>query len=320
LPSAGLRAILDLSFGNLKHWSGMDRLQSLKVFVAVADAESFAGGARALGLSAPSATRGVGELETALGARLFTRTTRQVRLTEVGRAYLDEVRDILARLAVADDAAAGAAERPVGRLRITCPQEFGRLHVAPLITEFLDLNEGVSAELLMLDRMVNLVEEGVDIALRIGPLPSSDLAALKVGEVRRVVCGAPAYVASHGLPGTPSDLTEHRLIGTPTDTAVGVWRFGADETSVVKVAPRLSMTSVAAAIGIARDGWGLARALSYQVAEDVEAGLLQTVLDEHEPAPLPVHLVHVEGRRAAAKVRAFLDFAAPRLRKVLGSS
>lgn len=294
----------------------MDRLQSLKVFVAVAEAESFAGGARAVGLSAPSATRGVADLETALGARLFSRTTRRVRLTDVGRAYLEEVRDILERLQAAHDAASGAAGRPVGRLRITCPQEFGRLHVAPLVADFLDVHEGVSAEVLMVDRVVNLIEEGIDVAVRIGPLPSSDLAALKVGTVRRVVCGAPGYLDTQGTPDVPRDLARHRLIATPTDTARGSWRFGTDEAQAVKVAPRLAMTSVAAAIRVARQGWGLTRALSYQVADDIAAGNLCTVLDAYEPAPLPVHLVHVEGRRAAATVRSFLDFAAARLRRV----
>lgn len=294
----------------------MDRLQSLRVFVAVADAESFAGGARAVGLSAPSATRGVSDLEAALGTRLFTRTTRQVRLTEAGRTYLEEVRDILARLQAAGDAASGAAGTPVGKLRITCPQEFGRLHVAPLVTAFLDTHAGVSAEILMVDRVVNLVEEGIDVAVRIGPLPSSDLTALKVGEVRRVICGAPDYFPEHGVPELPSDLSHHRLIATQGDAASGSWRFGADETCVVRITPRLTMSSVAAALEIARRGWGLTRALSYQIAGDVEDGSLEIVLGAHEPAPMPVHLVHVEGRRAAAKVRTFLDFAAPRLRQV----
>jgi DNA-binding transcriptional LysR family regulator len=294
-----------------KECRDVDQLQSLQVFVAVADAESFAGGARAMGLSAPSATRGVGELEARLGMRLFTRTTRQVRLTEAGRAYLEEVRDVLARLRAAGDAASGTAGTPVGTLRITCPQEFGRLHVAPLVTEFLDAHAGVSAEIIMVDRVVNLVEEGFDLAVRIGPLPSSDLTAVKVGEVRRVVCGAPGYFAAHGSAEVPSDLLHHRLIAT----APAPWRFGADEACIVKIKPRLIVSSVAASLDIARMGWGLSRPLSYQIAGDVDEGGLRIVLERHEPAPIPIHLVHVEGRRAAAKVRSFLDFAIPRLRQ-----
>lgn len=295
----------------------MDRLQSLRVFVAVADAGSFSGGARSLGISAPSATRGVAELEAATGARLFIRTTRQLRLTEPGRAYLEEVRDILRQLQAADDAVSGAAAQPVGMLRITCPQEFGRLHLAPLVCDFLEAHEGISAELIMLDRVVNLVEEGFDLALRIGPLASSELTAVKLGAVRRVICGAPGYIEARGLPSVPSDLAGHRLIGARTDAAPLEWRFGADETTALRITPRLTMNSVAASLDLARRGWGLTRALSYQIAGDVARDRLRILLAPFEPRPLPVHMVHVEGRRAAGKVRAFLDFAAPRLRRVL---
>ncbi|WP_411839014.1 LysR family transcriptional regulator [Paracoccus sp. ME4] len=285
----------------------MDRLQSLRVFVAVADAGSFAGGARALGISAPSATRGVAALEASLGARLFTRTTRQMRLSEPGRAYLEEVRDILAQLQAADEAASGTAARPVGTLRITCPQEFGRLHVAPLVADFLDAHAGIRAEVVMLDRVVNLIEEGFDVALRIGPLPPSDLTAVRLGEVRRVVCGAPGYLARHGTPAHPADLARHRLIVGGGDGNAAPWRVGPS-------GPRLTLSSVAACLDLAREGRGLTRALSYQVAADVAADRLRTVLTGHEPDPMPVHLVHAEGRRVATKLRAFIDFAAPRLR------
>ncbi|QFU00530.1 HTH-type transcriptional regulator DmlR [Halomonas sp. THAF5a] len=294
----------------------MDRLQALSVFVAVAEAQSFAEAARATGLSAPSATRAINSLETALGARLFTRSTRRVRLTEVGQAYLEEVREILAHLQAADDAASGAANTPVGQLRITCPQEFGRLHVTPLVAEFLDRHPQVSAEVLMLDRIVNLVEEGLDIAVRIGHLPSSELTAVRVGRVRRVLCGSPDYFATWGRPQTPEDLAAHRVVSLASLSPTGEWRFGPEGAQAVRVHPRLCVSSVAAAIDIARQGWGLCRVLSYQVGPDLEAGRLETVLEDHEPAPLPVHFVHVEGRRAAAKVRAFLDFAAPRLRRL----
>ncbi|WP_251977148.1 LysR family transcriptional regulator [Salinicola avicenniae] len=294
----------------------MDRLQALKVFVAVADAESFAQAARATGLSAPSATRAVSLLETTLGARLFTRSTRQVKLTEAGRMYLGEVRDILAHLQAADDMASGVANTPVGQLRITCPQEFGRIHVAPLLTDFLDEHPRVRADVLMVDRIVNLVEEGLDIAVRIGHLPSSELSAVRIGQVRRVICGSPDYFATHGRPQTPSDLASHRVISSGSTLPLDEWRFGRDETHSVRVNPQLTVSSLAAAIDIARRGWGLCRVLSYQVGTDLESGTLQTVLEDHEPASLPVHLVHVEGRRAAAKVRAFIDFAVPRWRRI----
>ncbi|WP_110657166.1 LysR family transcriptional regulator [Salinicola halimionae] len=296
----------------------MDRLQALKVFVAVAEAESFAKGARTTGLSAPSATRAINTLETALGARLFTRSTRRVKLTEVGQTYLGEVREILAHLQAADDIASGSANTPVGQLRITCPQEFGRIYVAPLLTEFLDDHPQVRADVLMVDRIVNLVEEGFDIAVRIGHLPSSDLSAVRIGQVRRVICGSPDYIARWGHPQTPSDLASHRIVSSGSTTALNEWRFGSDGSQAVRVSPRLRVTSVAASIDIARRGWGLCRVLSYQVGPDLESGDLQAVLEEYEPAPLPIHFVHVEGRRAAAKVRAFIDFAAPRLRQIEG--
>lgn len=294
----------------------MDRVQSLEVFIAVAEAESFAGGARAVGLSAPSATRGVNALEQRLGARLFTRTTRRVRLTDVGQAYLEDARHILAQLQAADDAAAGAATNPVGQLRITCSNEFGRIYVAPVLTDFLDTYPDVTADVLMVDRVVNLVEEGFDIAVRIGPLPSSGLSAVRVGRVRRVVCGAPAYFHKHGVPQSPEHLRDHQIVAAAPVSPMADWRFGAEMQDVIRVAPRLSVSSVAAGIAVARQGWGLTRVLSYQIGPDLEVGDLQTVLEEFEPDPLPIHLVHVEGRRAAAKVRAFIDFAKDRLRAV----
>ncbi|OHV13900.1 LysR family transcriptional regulator [Kushneria phosphatilytica] len=294
----------------------MDRLQALKVFVAVAEAEGFARGARAAGISPPSATRAINTLEQTLGARLFTRSTRRVRLTDAGRAYLEDVREILTQLQAADDAASGAANTPVGQLRLTCPQEFGRIHVAPVLTDFLDAHPQVRADVLMVDRLVNLLEEGFDIAVRIGHLPSSDLTAIRIGQVRQVVCGSLAYFAERGLPQTPDDLTAHRLVAIGPASPLNEWRFGADRSQAVRVTPQLTVSSLAAAIDIARRGWGLCRVLSYQVGADLASGTLDTVLEAYEPAPLPIHLVHVEGRRAAARVRAFIDFATPRLREI----
>lgn len=294
----------------------MDRIQSLEVFVAVAEAASFAGGARTLGLSAPSATRGINALEHRLGARLFTRTTRRVRLTDVGAAYLEDARQILAQLQAADDTASGAASNPVGRLRITCPTEFGRIYVMPILLDYLDTYPDVMAEVLLFDRVVNLVEEGLDVGVRIGPLPHSGLSAVRVGQVRRVVCGAPAYFARHGQPRTPGDLQQHRIVAVSQVTPTADWRFGADRQQTVRLEPRLTVTSIAAGIGVARAGWGLVRVLSYQIGPDLQSGALRIVLEDAEPKPLPIHLVHIEGRRAAAKVRSFIDFARDRLRAV----
>lgn len=294
----------------------MDRLQSLQVFIAVAEAESFSGGARTMGLSAPSATRGVNALEDRLGARLFTRTTRRVRLTDVGQAYLEDARHILAQLQAADDAASGAAMNPVGLLRITCSNEFGRIYVTPILTDFLDRYPDVTADVLMVDRIVNIVEEGFDVAVRIGPLPSSGLTAVRVGRVRRIICGAPDYFDRFGIPQSPADLQSHRIVSAAPVSPVSDWRFGPDMQEAVRVTPRLTVSSVAAAIAVARQGWALVRVLSYQVGPDLLDGTLQSVLEDHEPDPLPIHLVHVEGRRAPAKVRTFIDFAKERLRAV----
>ncbi len=296
----------------------MDRLQTLEVFIAVADAQSFAAGARSLGLSAPSATRGVNALEERLGARLFTRTTRRVRLTEVGKAYLDDARHVLAQLQAADDAAKGAATNPVGQLRITCPNEFGRIYVAPILTDFLDLYPDMSADVVMLDRVVNMVEEGFDLAVRIGALPSSGLSAVRVGQVRRVICASPDYLSRCGAPQEPADLQTHQIVSAAPVSPNVEWRFGRDLQDVVRIRPRLSVSSIAASISVARNGWGLCQVLSYQVAPDISDGTLIPVLEEFEPAPLPIHLVHTEGRRAPAKIRSFIDFARTRLRETPG--
>lgn len=293
----------------------MDRLLSLKIFTAVAREESFAAGARSLGLSAPAATRGVNELETQLGVRLFTRTTRQVRLTDIGQAYLQDVQEVLEGLRAADEAARGTAHSPVGLLRITCPQEFGHMHMAQIVADFLDRHEGIRVEMLLVDRIVNIVEEGYDIALRIGFLPASGLSAVRLGEVRRVVCGSPGYFDRHGRPTEPADLEAHRIVSVAPGSPGRRWRFGPGGERSVRVEPRLTVSSVAAAIDIARRGWGICQAMSYQIRPDLDAGLLETVLTGDEPHPLPVHLVHVEGRNAAAKVRAFVDFATERLRE-----
>ncbi len=292
----------------------MDHVQSMQVFVAVAETEGFASGARRVGLSAPSATRAINGLERHLGAKLFTRTTRRLHLTEVGTRYLDDVRHILSLLQTADDTARGAASVPVGRLRLTCPNEFGRIYIQPILLEFLDRYPQVQAELVLLDRVVNIVEEGFDLALRIGHLPSSTLLATRVGAVRRVVCGSQDYLDRAGEPKRPTDLAQHRIISIASVTAGQHWRFGPEQRDTVHVSPRLSVSSIAAGLDAARAGWGLCRVLSYQIAPDVAAGRLRTVLDNYAPDSMPIHLVHAEGRSAPAKIRSFIDFARDRLR------
>jgi DNA-binding transcriptional LysR family regulator len=292
----------------------MDRWQAMRIFTEVAGSGSFAAAGRRLGLSPPAVTRAVAALEETIGTRLLTRTTRLVRLTEAGGRYLEDCRRILADIAEAEAAAAGAHATPTGTLRITASVLFGEIYVLPILTEFLDRYPSVSVSGLFLDRVVNIVEEGIDVAIRIGPLPDSGLVALRVGAVRRVVCGAPAYFARHGVPAEPRDLARHRVIAPTGASASLDWRFGPGPPRSVAVQPRLACNTNAAAIAAAVAGWGVTRLLSYQVAGLLAEGRLQRVLADFEEEPLPIHVIHPEGRRAAARVRSFVDLAVERLR------
>jgi len=293
----------------------MDRWQAMQVFVKVAETGGFAEAARRLHMSPPAVTRAVAALEEAIGARLLARTTRSVRLTESGRHYLDDCHRILADLAEAEAAAAGAYTTPTGMLVVTAPVLFGQLHVRPIVMDFLKLHPALTAQTLFLDRIANLVEEGIDVAVRIGRLPDSDLNAIRVGAVSRVVCASPAYLAAHGEPRRPEELAGHNVVVTANAWPSPEWRFGREQKTVVAVRPRLICNLNEGAIAAALDGWGLARVLSYQVAAAIDEGRLRIVLSDFEPEPLPVHVVHAGGRSPSAKVRAFVDFAAERLRR-----
>ncbi|MDX6752196.1 LysR family transcriptional regulator [Geminicoccaceae bacterium 1502E] len=293
----------------------MDRLQSMSVFTAVAEDESFAGAARRLGLSPPAVTRAVAAIEERLGIRLLHRTTRSVRLTEAGGRYLEDCRRILAEIEEAEEAAAGLHREPRGQLALTAPVLFGRMHVTPLLLDFLALHPQLAARTLFVDRVVNLMEEGVDVAVRIAELPDSGLTALKVGSVRRVLVASPGYLAEHGGPREPAELVHHRTIAFRGLAPVAEWPFRRSGGEIaVRPAPWLTVNTAEMAITAALRGGGIARVLSYMVAPELEAGRLRVVLEAFEAAPLPVHLVHQEGRRVSARVRAFVDFAAARLR------
>jgi DNA-binding transcriptional LysR family regulator len=292
----------------------MDRWQAMRIFARVAETGSFAAAGRQLGLSPPAVTRAVAALEEAIGTRLLTRTTRVVRLTEAGGRYVEDCRRILADIAEAEAAAAGAYGTPTGTLAVTASVLFGEIYVLPILTEYLDRHPAVSIRGLFLDRVVNIVEEGIDVAVRIGHLPDSGMAALRVGAVRRVVCGAPDYFARHGIPADPGELARHRIIAPTGATASLDWRFGPGALRSVTVQPRLACNTNAAAIAAAAAGWGITRLLSYQVAGLVAEGRLQRVLADFEEEPLPIHVIHPEGRRAAARVRGFVDLAVERLR------
>jgi DNA-binding transcriptional LysR family regulator len=256
----------------------------------------------------------VAALEETIGARLLVRTTRSVTLTDAGTRFFEDCSRILADLAEAEASAAGSYARPSGVLTLTASVMFGQRYVLPIVTDYLAEYPQVSVRTLFVDRVVNIVDEGVDVAVRIGHLPNSGFSALKVGSVRRVVCGAPSYFAKHGAPATPADLANHAIISATSAWASTEWRFGQDDKSIVHVHPRLYCNTNDAALQAAIGGFGLTRLLSYQVAPSLLSGELQTVLSAYEEHPLPIHIVHPEGRHAPAKVRTFIDFAASRLR------
>jgi DNA-binding transcriptional LysR family regulator len=293
----------------------MDRLHWMAVFVAVAEEESFAGGARRLGMSPPAVTRAVAALEERLGVRLLNRTTRHVRVTEAGQRYVEDARRVIAAADEADEAAAGISAAPRGQIVVTAPVLFGRLYVMPGIVDYLQRYPGTEVSAVFLDRVVNLLEEGIDVGVRIGELPDSSFKALRVGRVRRVVCASPAYLAQREVPRTPEDLKQHELVSASSVGAAAEWKFTqAGSPLSVRVKPRLTVTTNDAAIEAAVRGAGVARLLSYQVAPQLASGELQILLKEFEPAAMPVHVIHREGRNAAMKIRAFVDLIAERLR------
>jgi len=293
----------------------VDRLYQMQVFVAVVDANGFAGAARALNLSPPAVTRAINELEAQLGARLLTRTTRVVRVTEAGERYVEDCRRILAELAEADESVAGLQAHPRGRLTLTAPVLFGAQVVTPIVTEYLGLHPLVQAHCWFMDRVVNMMDEGVDVAVRIGELPDSSLQAIRVGQVRRVIVATPQYLLGAPPLQSADDIHRHTVVTASGLTPTPEWRLRQGGTAVsVKLQPRMTSTSNDSAIQACLQHFGLTRLLSYQVAGLVREGRLQTVLVDCEPPPLPVHVLHREGRYAAKKARAFIDLAVERLR------
>jgi DNA-binding transcriptional LysR family regulator len=294
----------------------MDRTDAIAVFIAVADQGSFAAAARRLGRSPASVTRAVADLEARLGVRLLTRTTRAVSTTEAGQRFLGGAKRVLADLDEIERAAAGQGTAPRGELRLTAPILFGRLHVLPIVTEFLDRFPEVQAALALVDRPVDLVEEGLDVAVRIGALGESSAVATRVGALRRIVVAAPDYLARRGTPQRPADLTDHDVVAFSGIAGVEHWVFREAAGDVnVAIRPRLVVSTAEAAIDAARAGFGLTRVLSYQAARDVARGSLLRVLPGYEGDEVPIHLVYPGGRHPPPKLRAFLDFTTPRLRR-----
>ena len=293
----------------------MDRFNSMNVFVAVAEEQGFAAAARRLHMSPPAVTRAVAALEERLGVRLLNRTTRYVRTTDAGQRYFNDARRILAEIDAADEAATGVNAEPRGHLAITAPVLFGRMFVMTGIVEYLERYPDTEVSAVFLDRIVNLLEEGVDVAVRIGELPDSSMRALRVGSVRRVLCASPQYLQRHGLPRLPRDLKEHSIIASLAGNSTFEWHLEtANVVRPLRVHPRLTVTTNDAAIEATLHGFGITRSLSYQVARQVAAGELEIILSECEPAPWPIHIVHREGPYASAKIRTFVDLMAERLR------
>lgn len=296
----------------------MDRLDAMSIFVQAANAGSLSAAGRRLGVPLATVSRKVGELEAHLGARLLVRGPRGLGLTDAGRSYLAAAKTILAEVNEAERAASGEYIAPTGDLTVAAPIVFGRLHALPVITDFLAAYPDVDLRLALSDRTAHLVEDHVDIAIRIGELPDSGLTAVRVGSVRQVVCASPDYLAERGTPASPADLAGRSCITFEGLFAADDWCFGVEGAQThVRIHSRLVTTTAEATADAAIAGMGIARILSYQIAEPVRRGELSVVLQAFEPTPWPVHLVYNGHARLPLKLRAFIDFAGPRLRQRL---
>lgn len=295
-----------------------DRFESMSILVAVVDAGSFSAAARRLEIPLATVSRKVAELESHLKTRLLHRSTRQLALTEAGQSYVAACRRILEEVGEAERAASGEYAAPKGELVITAPLVFGRLQLLPVVAEFLATYPDINVRMVLTDRVLHLLEEQVNAAVRIGDLPDSSFIATRIGTTRRVVCASPAYFAEHGTPTTPLELTGHACITMEQIASRQVWTFLSDKAEVeVPIRSRLVVNTAEAAIDAAVAGVGLTRVLSYQVADAMRTGALKTALEAFEPAPWPVSLLHAGQGILPLKLRAFLDFAGPRLKALL---
>ncbi|WP_315835885.1 LysR family transcriptional regulator [Bradyrhizobium prioriisuperbiae] len=295
----------------------MDRIDAMKVFVSAVDEGSLAGAGRRLGRSPAAVSRAIAFLEAHVGTELLHRTTRSLKLSEAGERYATACRRVLVDLEEADIAAAGERSAPRGTLTLTAPIITGEDVLRPVLDAFMNKFPAVSVRLYLLDRQVNLIDEGIDVALRIAHLADSNFVATRLGDVRRVVAAAPAYLERHPIITTPADLAKHQIIAM-THFGLESWSFPpADGSAVprtVQFAPRMIVNTVRAAVASAVEGHGIARLFSYHIADEIRDGRLQILLDKDEPSPLPVHLLAPEGRFSVPKVRAFINFAVPRLK------
>lgn len=293
----------------------MDRLEAMAILVAIADGGTLSEASRNLRIPLASVSRKLSELESSLNVKLLTRTTRALEFTDTGKTYVTLCRRILDEVSEAERTVTGEYTVPKGVLSVTAPIVFGRLHMVPVVAEFLKAYPQVDIQLLLTDRSIDLLEQRVDLALRIGELPSSSLVAQRIGEIRQVTCASPDYLKKHGCPKAPSDLKRHDCITVTVLGSAKSWDFSSGKSKItVPVHSRLEVTAPEAGLEAAARGVGITRALSYQVVGFQNDHRLQIILKAFEPKPRPVHLVHTAGRIIPLKMRAFLDFASPRLK------
>ena len=298
----------------------MDRFQELRVFIAVAETGGFAKAAGALHSSPPAVTRAVAALEDRLGVLLFNRTTRRVHLTETGVRFLEDAKRVLSDLNAAEQDVKGEATVPTGEVAITAPVAFGRAVLQPIVADFVDANPLVSVSMLLLDRVVDLVEEGFDLAVRIADMPSSSLVSSNIGEVRRVLVASPAYLAKRGTPRRPQELEAHAVIAHTTLMSDREWRHvDAGKSARLKLTPRIVTNDVLLAIALAEQDRGVTVALSYMVIDAIRSGRLVPLLQHCSPPAVPVQMVYAQRRMVPPKIRSFVDFATPRLRSALAN-
>jgi len=294
----------------------MDRFEAIRTLVAAVDGGSLSAASRSMGVPLPTVSRRVSDLEAHLGTQLVVRTTRKLILTEAGIGYVAAVRQVIDQLGEAERAASGEYLAPRGELLVTAPIMFGKLHLAPLVHEFLDLCRDVTVRLILSDSVIDLAENHIDLALRIGRLPDSSLIARRIGQVNWITCASQAYLERRGIPQAPADLEQHDCIAFEGLQTYRIWDFGTPPRPI-HIRPRFSVNTADAVIAGATAGLGIARVMSYQAAEPVAAARLLPVLRAHGPEPLPVHLVHKAQPMQPLKQRAFMDFVAPRLKSAL---
>ncbi|WP_404711961.1 LysR substrate-binding domain-containing protein [Sphingomonas sp. MMS24-J13] len=300
----------------------MDRLEAMSILLTVVEQGSLSAAGRALKVPVPTVSRKIGELESLIGAKLLIRTTRSLILTEAGKAYVAAARRILDQVDEAERTAAGEFLIPKGELVVTAPLMFGRLHVLPIVADFLARQPAIDVRLLLADRNIHIVDDHVDMAVRIGSLPDSSLVATRVGSMRTVICASPALLAARGEPATPADLAAFPIVAVDTPAPFPSWTVriaGSGALYEIATRPRLTVTTADAALEAAMRGVGVVRLLHYQVADAVAQGRLKILFTDYEREPSPVHLVHAPAEHMPLKMRRFLDFAAPRLRQGLAA-